>query len=171
MHAGIGSAHHVASPLGAWLLLALAAPAADDAAWRAEITEALGLPPDDAVAAARSLLGQPHPAVRLAAAAWHRARLDATSDAKSDQVTAWLGALGDVVESGPVPSKLDADRWTDEHTSGLIKRFPLEIDPEIALVLATAVATIIEWQTEFTTCGADELSLPTTPGFAGVARW
>jgi hypothetical protein len=86
-------------------------------------------------------------------------------------VTAWLRTLGDAVESGPVPSKLEADRWTDEHTAGLIKRFPLEIDPDIALVLATAVATIIEWQTEFTTCGADELSLPTTPGFAAVTRW
>ena len=167
MHAGIGWAHHVASPLGAWLLLALASPAVDDAALRAEITEALGLSPDEAVAAARRLLGQPHPAVRLAAAAWHRAR----SDAQLDQVTAWLGTLGDAVESGPVPTKLEADQWTDEHTSGLMKRFPLEIDPEIALLLATAVATVIDWQTEFTICRADELSLPTTPGLAAVTHW
>ncbi|MBM0258971.1 hypothetical protein JNW89_21570, partial [Micromonospora sp. 4G55] len=31
LHAGAGDRHHVASPLGAWLLLALAAPAATGA--------------------------------------------------------------------------------------------------------------------------------------------
>jgi hypothetical protein len=42
-HGALGSGHRAASPLGAWLLLALVAPAAEGER-REEIEEALGLP-------------------------------------------------------------------------------------------------------------------------------
>jgi hypothetical protein len=163
MHATIPASHHVASPLGAWLVLALASKAADDSALRTDITDALGLPPEEAVAAARRLLEQPHTAVRLAAAAWHRAT--------SGLLDSWLATLGETVESGPVPSQRQADRWAEEHTLGLINQFPLALDERVMLVLATAVATVIEWQTPFTTCPAEELVLPPSPEFSGTSLW
>src|SRR3954447_16196007 len=65
------SPHHVVSPLGAWLLLALCATAGDDAA-RAGLAEVLGVDVDVAAATAADLLDRGHPAVLAAAAAWLR---------------------------------------------------------------------------------------------------
>ncbi|WP_232665926.1 serpin family protein, partial [Pseudonocardia sp. TRM90224] len=42
-HAAVGDQHHVASPLGAWLVLAMAAPAINGADAQ-QVTEALGMP-------------------------------------------------------------------------------------------------------------------------------
>ena len=67
----IGDGHHVSSPLGAWLLLALCAPAAQgqDAAKLAAAV--LGAEPGPAAAlAASELLSEPHPLVAAAAAVW-----------------------------------------------------------------------------------------------------
>ena len=56
LHAVAGSGHHVASPLGAWLLLALCAPAAaGEAAARGPLGEVLGC---DAKVAARLMTGR-----------------------------------------------------------------------------------------------------------------
>ena len=66
MCAALGSEHHVASPLGAWLLLALAASAASGQA-RERLAEVLGADIDDARDAAAALLAEPHPAVSSAA--------------------------------------------------------------------------------------------------------
>ncbi|MEE3922312.1 hypothetical protein V2I01_40615 [Micromonospora sp. BRA006-A] len=51
LHRAAGDTHHVASPLGAWLLLALTGPAATGDA-RAALAEALDADPDDAAAEA-----------------------------------------------------------------------------------------------------------------------
>lgn len=162
MHAAIGSGHHVASPLGAWLVLALASSAADDPGLQADLADALGMSLDEARTAGLALLQYPHSAVHLAAAAWHRE--------SPKPIAEWLGSLGDGVESGPVPTQQDADRWADERTLGLIKQFPLSITPDTLLVLATAIACAITWRDEFETCAASELVLPRSPGFAGLTR-
>ncbi|MGW5671520.1 hypothetical protein ACWEVO_26810, partial [Micromonospora sp. NPDC003776] len=52
LHRAAGAAHHVASPLGAWLLLALTGPAAAGDT-RQELAEALGTDVDAAAEAAR----------------------------------------------------------------------------------------------------------------------
>ena len=82
-HAAVGDRHHIASPLGAWLLLALVAGAAGANPVGADRTgarpmtdsalaEALGMPAEDAARHARLLLDDPHPAVADATAAWTR---------------------------------------------------------------------------------------------------
>ena len=68
VHRALGSGHHVASPLGAWLLLTLVARAARGAD-RARLEAVLGLDADTAAGYATGMLGRPHPAVRQAAAA------------------------------------------------------------------------------------------------------
>lgn len=162
MHAAIGAGHHVASPLGAWLLLALASSAADDPGVRADLTDALGMSSGEAGNAGVALLERPHSAVHLAAAAWHRE--------PSEPIAAWLNSFRHVVESGPVPAQEEADKWADERTLGLIKQFPLSLGPETLLVLVTAVACSITWRTEFETRAARELLLPRSAGFADLTR-
>ncbi|MFN8026661.1 MAG: serpin family protein [Acidimicrobiia bacterium] len=133
--------HTVSSPLGAWLLVALAAPltTGDE---RAEVEAVLGTTADDAHARAAALLAQPHDAVAHAVAVWHREELVRPA------FTEWSDSLHDV-ETGPVPSQEGADRWTSEHTKGLIEHFPAEIDELSALVLASALATKVQWTTPF----------------------
>jgi hypothetical protein len=70
-HAELGDGHHVASPLGACLLLALAASVARGDK-RGQLVEVLGVDLNEAVATARALLSDPHPLVGAAAAVWHR---------------------------------------------------------------------------------------------------
>ncbi|MEU5910346.1 hypothetical protein [Micromonospora sp. NPDC047527] len=100
LHATIGDRHHVASPLGAWLLLALSAAASNpdptaehagvpDTAGdptvpgapavageretvAAELAAALGTDLASAAQVARALLDAPHPLVASATALWHR---------------------------------------------------------------------------------------------------
>jgi hypothetical protein len=148
-HRALDEGHQVASPLGAWLVLALAAPAARGAV-RAELAEVLGTDPESARDAAATLLERPHPAVASAAAAW-RVR---------DYVPAlrsWLDGLPGAVEVGDVPSQQAADRWASEHTFGLIERFPLDLTPDTILVLASALATSVDWETPFELVGSEEL--------------
>jgi len=143
-HAAIGPRHHVASPLGAWLLLALVAAAdeADEA-----MTDALGMPADDAARIARELLDHPHPAVAAATAAWTR---DTPAAAAR-----WLAALPASVERGPVPTQGAADVWARRHTFDMIDHFPLTLDDTVLCVLANALATRISWTHPFTTTGSD----------------
>jgi hypothetical protein len=158
MHRAIGTDHHVASPLGAWLVLALAAPAAEDDL-RPGLEEILGMPVEDAADAARTLLKNPPDVAHLAAAAWHRVRTDA--------LDRWLTTLPPEVEAGPVPTQADADAWADRHTHGLIKEFPLKVDWMI-LILASAIACDINWRVPFETVPAERMTLLRAPGFSEV---
>src|SRR5581483_5318698 len=113
MHALAGDRHHVVSPLGAWLLVAIC-HGFDDAAART----------------AAALLDEPHPVVGAAAAAWTRS---ATVDrARLDQ---WRATLPAAVATGDMPTQDELDRWAAEHTLGLIERFPVQVPPEAAFLL------------------------------------
>ena len=159
LHRAIGSAHHVASPLGAWLVLALTATAARNGS-REPLADALGCPLDEAAATARTLLSAPHPAVALAAAAWHAV--------DTDELRAWLDGLAGV-EVGPVPAHDAADAWARERTGGLITHFPADLDGDTLLVLASAVACRIDWAVPFDLADpATALAIGPSPGFAGV---
>lgn len=137
LHAVIGDGHHIASPLGAWLVLALAASAPGSA----PPAGVLGMPADEAARAARALLDEPHPAVAAAAAAW-------TRNAGGPAVD-WLTGLPDAVGRGPIPSRAEADDWARRHTYELIDRFPIGLDEDTVVVLASALATRITWLQAF----------------------
>jgi hypothetical protein len=142
LHAVIGAEHHVASPLGAWLVLALAGPASTGAD-RQTLTEVLGCDVADAARAAADLLTEPHPVVASAAAVW-------TSPAAPlpEKFLRWREALPDVVTTGNLPGRAGLDAWAREHTFGLIDRFPVSAD-DLYLVLATALATKVSWRVPF----------------------
>ncbi len=145
--------HSVGSPLGAWLLLALVAPAATGAD-RAQLEAVLGTDADDASARASELLRSPHPAVASAVALWYRNELLVPEFAE------WARTLPAMVETGEVPSQEAADGWASHVTDGLIERFPLELDTDIVILFANVLATRVEWATVFEVVNGAALGAP-----------
>lgn len=144
--------HHVASPLGAWLLLALAADTAVQAATdeaplderlRAAVEEVLGCDAPGAGAAARQLLTVTPAAVAASVAAWTDAS-DVTPALQAAFSTWPVGAA-----TGPLPTQDAADAWADEATDGLIRSFPLTVQDDTSLLVASALATRISWEDPF----------------------
>jgi hypothetical protein len=152
----------VASPLGAWLVLALAAPAATGAV-RDEVTEVLGTSPEDARDRAAALLADPHPAVASAAAVWRVPQVVAP-------LQSWLAGLPGDVEVGGIPTPAAADRWAAEHTLGLIDKFPVTVTPDTILIIASALATRVDWESPFQVVSSAELRSPWSDRVAHVLR-
>jgi len=153
LHALAGPRHHVVSPLGAWLLLALCAPAGegqDDTALNAT----LGCRPGAAAELAASLLADPHPLVPAAAAVWHQEQVSGT-------LARWLAGLPPQVQTGPLTTQAELDSWARRHTLGLIDRFPID-DPSVHLLVATVLATRVSWQRPFDLAPAAALG-PSSP--------
>jgi hypothetical protein len=138
-HDVIGYEHHVASPLSAWLLLALCSPAASGAE-AAALAEVLGGGPDEVAGLAASLLTEPHPLVAAAAGVWGKGSAASPS---------WLDGLPAAVARGGIPSQAELDAWARQHTFGLIERFPLVVTDQVYLLLATALATKVSWDCPF----------------------
>src|SRR5215475_10356642 len=150
LHAATGPRHQVASALGAWLLLALAAPASSGPD-REQLTGVLGCDADTATRYATELLAHPHPVVGSAAAVWTLAGIRLR-----EHFERWRDALPAAVARGDLPPQAELDAWAREHTLGLIDRFP--VDSEGAwLVLASALATKVSWRLPFTLAPASEL--------------
>jgi len=149
VHAVAGSRHHVASPLGAWLLLALCAPASTGKT-RESLNGVLGCDVADAAEIAAGLLAAPHPLVPAASAVWHR-------DITSGTLARWLDGLPPQVETGPLTTQAALDDWARRHTFDLIERFPITIGPSVYLVIATALATRVSWERPFDLAPASAL--------------
>jgi hypothetical protein len=161
-HAIAGSRHHVASPLGAWLLLALCGPASGGQT-REFLTATLGCDVRDAAELAAGLLARPHPLVAAAAGVWHRER------ALSEALERWMTGLPADVQTGPLTTQAALDDWARRHTLGLIERFPITLDPSIYLVIATALATRVSWERPFDLAPASALG-PSSPWAAELSR-
>lgn len=151
LHAIAGDGHQVASPLGAWLLLALCGPAAAGAD-RDTLTEVLGCDVEVAARLAGELLSNPHPVVASAAAVW-----TAAGAPLRDSFLAWRSGLPAAVQTGALPGQAGLDAWARDHTFELIERFPLRVDPAVHLVLATALATRVSWEAPFDLAPASAL--------------
>lgn len=149
LHATGGAQHHVASPLGAWLLLGLAGTATTGAE-RPALADVLGCDVAEAARLATGLLANPHPLVAAAAAAW-------TAPGKAPPGAFGQPGLPDSVQVGPLPTQAELDAWAREHTFGLIDRFPIMTDDAVYLILATALATRVSWATPFDLAPAAEL--------------
>ena len=150
LHQAAGECHHVASPLGAWLLLALCGPASSGAA-RTELGEVLGLDVEQAAAAAGRLLSAPHPLVAAAAGVWRR------EDVQTEALSRWLASLPATVDTGALTDQAALDDWARRNTLGLIDRFPVELTDETLLMLGTALATKISWAEPFDVAPASAL--------------
>ncbi len=153
-HAHAGARHHVGSPLGAWLLLALCAPAGEGTVGQS-LHATLGADPAAAAGLASALLARPHPLVPVAAAVWHHEYTG------PEALRRWLAGLPPEVDSGPLVSQAELDDWARRHTGGLIESFPLG-DPSIWLLVATVLATRVSWERPFDVVPAAALG-PSSP--------
>ena len=160
VHAVARAEHQVVSGLGAWLVLAMAGQAgttADsdggDAGARRAVEAALGLPLAEAGQLAVDLLERLPPAVVAALGLWWR------EDVVTDQLTAYAVRLPTDATRGPLTGQEQLDAWARERTLGLITRFPGTVTPDLALVLASAVATKVRWWQPFDVVPATELAL------------
>jgi hypothetical protein len=142
LDAALGTGHQVASPLGAWLVLALAGPASTGAD-RTALTEVLGCDVEAAAQVADDLLTRPHPLVASAAAVWTDPAVRFPAS-----FVRWRDGLPAVVTTGDLPGQAGLDAWAREHTFGLIDRFPIDAK-DVYLVLASALATKVSWQVPF----------------------
>jgi hypothetical protein len=130
--------------------VALCAPLATGQA-QDELTQFLGVDTDTAASFAESLLEHPHPLIGSAAGLWVR------RDFHTEALRQWIAQLPEAVKHGDLPSQAALDAWAKAHSLGLIEHFPLVLDPETALVLATAFATRVSWEQPFDVVPASEL--------------
>jgi hypothetical protein len=150
-HQVAGTGHHVASPLGAWLLLALAGPACAGDDLR-QLEEILGADADEAAGLAGELLAHPHPMVHAAAAVW-----GGNGSAADARIASWRAALPPQVDTGPVPGQAELDAWARRQTLGLIDRFPIEDRRTPVWLLATVLAARVSWKRAFDLAPASAL--------------
>lgn len=131
----------VLSGAGLWPLLGLMASAAGGPA-RAELEAAIGMPGSTAHSAALRLMETMDDAVDLSAAlgVWVNRNLPLNDE--------WLSGLP-VGTVDLLTDQVTLDAWADQHTGGLIKKFPLRIDPSTLLVLATALVARTTWRESF----------------------
>jgi hypothetical protein len=69
----------------------------------------------------------------------------------------WQQGLPPAVTTGAMPDQAGLDRWANEHTFGLIDRFPISLAPSVYLILASALATKVSWENPFDLAPAAEL--------------
>jgi len=148
-HAALGPVHGAASPLGAWILLALAAQASDGPT-RAELECVLGVSAPEALAFVRGLFASPHPAVAAAIALWNDPSI------YNEAFGRWHEALPQSVQRGPIPSRKAADAWVRNATHGAIAQMPVWDDLSV-LVLASALAVDGAWYGPFSCVPSAEL--------------
>jgi hypothetical protein len=164
LHARAGPGHHVVSPLGAWMVVAVCAGLAGDEQARGELAGVLGADPASAAAFAARLLADPHPLVAAGAGVWVRPARETA------RIKQWRAGLSAVVDTGDIPSQEDIDRWAAERTLGLIEQFPINLTDDVVCLLASALATRVSWEVPFDVVDAAALSPSRWPALQRVLR-
>ncbi|MFB6435312.1 serpin family protein [Streptomyces sp. NPDC056411] len=142
----VGEQNTVLTAAGVWPLLALlAGPAAGPA--RTELAEALGVAPEDAVAAGCELLAalDAVPGVNAAMGLWARRSL-AVRPAWRNALPA--GVYGEFTDD-PGADQQALDAWARQHTDGLIGEMPVQVGPGTLCLLASALLVRTTWVQEF----------------------
>ncbi|GLV91110.1 hypothetical protein Slala04_25640 [Streptomyces lavendulae subsp. lavendulae] len=144
--AASGGGGTVFTAAGVWPLLALLADGSAGPA-RDELAQALGIPADDAAAAARELLAALDGVRGLSAATglWAAADLPLEEGWSAGLPPGTRGTLtGDPEGDGKV-----LDAWASDRTGGLVDRMPVTLQPDTRLVLASALALTLKWAEPF----------------------
>jgi len=140
------SGNTVVSGLGLWPLLAILATAADEPG-RTELAEAVGIAAADGSADALALIQAIEGSDDLHAAlgVWVHEQLKLAESFDSVMPAPLVGKL---TGNSPV-DKPNLDAWAAEHTTNLIREMPIEVTPDLMLVLASALSLKTTWVTPF----------------------
>ncbi|TDU88311.1 serpin (serine protease inhibitor) [Kribbella voronezhensis] len=136
----------VVSGLGVWPLVALLATAADEPG-RGELAAAAGVDADSAAGRAVELVETIERSADLhaAMAIWVHEQLK-LSESFDDVVPA---ALAGTLTGDSLADKAKLDAWAAEHTDGMIRKMPIEVTPDLAVVLASALSLKTTWTKPF----------------------
>lgn len=136
--------HRVASPLGAWMLLAYVAVEHPNPSEK--LIAHLGCSTAEAKEMLLILMKDKPAVLATAINAWI-----STENGGFGSVQNWIKAaagVGDIEVKTPTEEELNA--WAKEKSLGLIETFPLKVDPSRFVALfATMLATKIDWETPF----------------------
>jgi serine protease inhibitor len=158
-----GDGDFVLSGCGVWPLLSILADAADEPA-RTELATATTIAAADGRSAGLALLAELTAADSVSAAlgAWVRRDIALRED--------WVRTLpAGTVE--PLTGQPALDAWASDHTGGLIDHFPVSVQPDTLLILATAIVAKTAWRTPFHDDVLEPASGPWAGGRArGLAR-
>ncbi|MEU1405099.1 serpin family protein [Streptomyces sp. NPDC005728] len=135
------------SAAGVWPLLAFLADGATGAA-RAELAHALGVPAEQAAAAARELLAALQSVSGLDAALglWTHDTLRLREEWRAGLPAGTHGMFGDDL----VTAQERLDTWAAERTGGLVERMPVTLTRDARMVLASALSLRTDWRQPFT---------------------
>ena len=143
------------------MLLATACPPACE-----EPTAAvLGMPVARAREVVAELLAAQPRSGHVAVGAWYAPRM------ASPALVDLAGRAPAGAAAGPLPSLDELDRWVHDHTFGLFPRFPIELDPLLALLLVTLVAARASWRTPFEVAAARSLGDGPFAGQVQTSLW
>lgn len=140
-HQNFSGAHRLASPLGAWCLLAFIA--AKDKNPSPVVTETLGCSAKEANKILRALIKEKPADVSLAVNSWLNPTI-----ADSPSLVKWAEDVKKItIPDISIPTPRELGEWADKNTDGVINSFPLAIDPELFIALFTnVVSTEITWK-------------------------
>lgn len=137
--------HHIVSPLGAWMLLALLAQGANKETDPLDpvAEKALGVTPEQAESFLKKLLSTDHPAVFSAIKAW----LKPDGLSSEESLSRWHQTVKNYCPVDvKIPTKDELNSWVKDKSLNLIEEFPVTIDPAwFKGLFATVVATDVEW--------------------------
>lgn len=138
-HKNFSGQHRLASPLGAWCLLAFIA--AKDKNPSPEVIANLGCSTKEAKKLLHALLKEKPAEVALAVNAWFN------PSAAGSSVSSWSEDVKKISHPAiRIPTVKELNEWANEESEGLVKEFPVKVDSELFLALfANVVGTEITW--------------------------
>lgn len=138
--------HHIVSPLGAWMLLALLAQGSNEESdpLHPLAKQALGVPVQQSGSLLKELLSSKHPAVFSAIKAW----LEPGLLSSDDSLQKWQQEVKNYCPIDvKIPTEEELNSWVKDKSLNLIEEFPVTIDPEwFKGLFATVLATDVEWE-------------------------
>jgi hypothetical protein len=140
-HKNFAGKHRLASPLGAWCLLAYMATNEEDT--HPAITDSLGCTPDEAKKLLHSLLAEKPDAVALSLKAWV-----GEDFANRSVISSWREDVANIVpaEIG-CPSEITLNEWANDASNGMVKEFPVHVDRETFVALFATITNVeLKWE-------------------------
>lgn len=136
----------VASPLGAWMLVASVAASLNlegHDKLKVQLESALHMTLEDAEKSYKELLSG-YPELNYVSKAW-----SASDVSDFPAIGQWLEVNKLIPSVKGIPTQEVMDNWADDNTHGLIKEFPVTLNNRVILIIANIIYSKLEWSAPF----------------------